>query len=339
MNDIAGFYNVAVHPGQISIYYESMTPRRPVMKPYIDSDETDVIVSRVPAQFKDNSHHGVISAIARRKITRAINYLVYLVPKKKYYHPGTGKTRNFFLNFITLTLSSEQIHTDNEIKSLILQPFLNELRKKRKVINYFWRAEKQENGSIHFHLITDRFVWWNDLRNMWNFYQQKLGYVTRYRNNQVLWHRSGFTFRPELAPRWTMAAQLRAYKDGIRTDWHSPNSTDVHGLSQVGNVRSYLLKYIEKSEQSAEVQGRLWGCSSGLADLKGARAIAAGAIADELDILAVSKSIKLFKSEYFSVMYFDPKLLATLHLVLLISLFNEYLIATFPHYRPPELFP
>ena len=338
MNDITGFNNLALHPGQAVIYYESTSPHRSALNSYFTKEEQEEIKKQQPAQFKDNCHHGVISAVARKKITRAINYLVYLVPKKKYYHPGTLKSHSFFLNFITLTLSSEQIHSDNEIKSLILQPFLDELRKKRKVINYFWRAEKQENGAIHFHIITDRFIWWNDLRNMWNFYQQKLGYVTRYRDNQMLWHKEGFTPRPELADSWPVVKQRKAWQVGVRTGWHSPNSTDVHGLSKVGNVRSYLLKYIEKTEQSQNIEGRLWGCSYGLTNLKGALATAAGSIGDELDTLASSVYVKMFKSEYYTVIYFDPKLLATLHLVLLISLFNEYLHQKFPYYLPPELF-
>jgi len=339
MNDIPGKYNLALHPGQAIIYYESNTPRRPVMRPWSDNDEMGTVYNKVPDQFKDNSHHGKISIVARRKIIRAINYLVYLVPKKRYYHPGTGKSHNFFLNFITLTLSSEQIHTDNEIKSLILQPFLDELRKKRKVINYFWRAEKQANGSIHFHLVADRFIWWNDLRNMWNFYQQKLGYITRYRDNQMLWHKDGFRPRPEMANTWPVAKQFKAWQEGIRHGWHSPNSTDVHGLASVGNVRSYLLKYLEKAEQSSEVQGRLWGCSYGLVNLKGAQATAAGGIGDELDILADNTVVKVFKSEYYTVMYFDPKILGLLHCVLLLNLLNEYLRSHFPDYCPPDLFP
>ena len=339
MNDINGFYNLALHPGQASIYYESEKPRFKYSNPIIDSDEIGEIGFMIPTQFIDNKHHGKISKAAARKISRAVDYLTYLVPKRSYYHPGHNRTGNYILNFITLTLSSEQIHTDNEIKSEILQPFLDELRKKWKVISYVWRAEKQKNGSIHFHLITDRFVWWNDLRNMWNFYQQKLGYITRYRDNQMLWHRSGFRFRPELAPKWSRDRQLKAYKDGIRHDWNSPNSTDVHGLKTIFDVRSYLRKYITKSEDIQDIQGRIWGCSYNLTNLKGARTFAHGVICDELDKLVGTKGVKLYKSTYFTVIYFDVKLLSILHLVLLCTLFNEYIRDTFPEYRPPTLFP
>lgn len=338
MNDIGGFYNLALHPGQASIYYESLTPRRSVLKPYIDPYEVGEVFDKVPEQFKDNLTHGKISKIAGRKISRAVDYLCYLVPKRKYYHPGHGRTGSYLLNFITLTLSSEQIHSDNEIKSLMLQPFLDELRKKRKVSNYIWRAEKQENGSIHFHLVADRFIWWNDLRNMWNFYQQKLGYVSRYRGNQILWHHEGFKARPELYRSWPLAAQLRAYQDGIRHDWHSPNSTDVHSLKTITSVRSYIRKYITKSDDTQVIQGHLWGCSTGLQNLKGARTYAQGSIADELDILAKAKGVKFIKSDYFSVIYFDPILLYQLHLTELCSLFEQYLRKQFPEYRQPELF-
>lgn len=337
MNDLPGFYNVAMHPGQISIYYESNTPRRPVMKPWIDPYENGGIDNRIPIQFKDNAHHGIISKVAARKITRAIDYLVYLVPKKSYYHPGHGRAGNYYLNFITLTLSSEQIHTDNEINRLMLQPFLVEIRHKFKVVNYIWRAEKQENGAIHYHLITDRFIWWNDLRNCWNYYQQKLGYVARYRDNQRLWHQEGFKFRPEFAARWPLASQLHAYQDGIRHDWNSPNTTDVHSLKTITSVRSYLRKYITKSDQSQDIEGHLWGCSDGLKNLHGARSFAAGQISDELNILYGSTQAQTYKSDYYTVIFCDFKLLHQLHLTELVQLFEDYITITFPCYRPPGL--
>lgn len=339
MNDISGYHDLALHPGQASIYYQSLTPKRSTISNYYDKEEQEEIKKRRPIQFNDNSHHGIISKVAAKKISRAVDYLCYLVPKRSYYHPGHGRSGQYLLNFITVTLSSDQIHTDNEINRLMLQPFLIELRKKWKVTNYIWRAEKQKNGNMHYHIVTDRFIWWNDLRNYWNYYQQKYGYVARYRLNQVAWHREGFKFRPGQTRCKTYSEQLKAYQEGVRHDWNSPNSTDVHALQTITSVRSYIRKYITKSDDEQAIQGHLWGCSDGLKNLKGARTFAEGSIADELDTLCGSTQTKTYKAKYYSVIYFDPKLLGTLHLVLLISLFNAYLRLTFPAYRPPSLFP
>lgn len=291
----------------------------------------------IPENLRDNNHHGKISDQARKKITRAVDYMVYLSPRKKFSHAYEGKTGEFILNFITLTLSSQQIHTDNEIKSIILEPFLNTCRQKWKITHYLWRAEKQENGSIHFHIIANRFVPWNELRNMWNLHQQKLGYVTRYRNNQKAWHRDGFKFRPDLAKKWNYTAQLKAYKDGILHDWANPNSTDVHSLKLVGNVRAYLTKYITKSEQSENITGRLWGSSENLAHLNGGRTYAEGNAADEIDRMISRSDVRYFKSDFFSCLFFDPGTLFSGEFPILADLFETYIRDHFSEYRPPTL--
>ena len=74
---------------------------------------------------------------------------------KVYQNPVQYK-----LTFITLTLPSKQIHSDNEIKSKCLNQFLIELKKNHSVSRYIWKAEKQENNNIHFHIIADKFIKW-----------------------------------------------------------------------------------------------------------------------------------------------------------------------------------
>jgi hypothetical protein len=337
MNDQKGYYNLAVHPGNINVWYESEVPRKSKLAGLFDSEELKAGRAMIPENLRDNYHHGKISDVARKKITRAVDYMVYLSPKKKFSFSYESKAGEFILNFITLTLSSQQIHSDNEIKSTILEPFLNTCRKKWKISHYLWRAEKQENGSIHFHIIANRFVPWNELRNVWNLHQQKLGYVTRYRNNQKAWHRDGFKFRPELAAKWNYQAQLKAYKDGILHDWSNPNSTDVHSLRFVGNVRAYIAKYITKSEQANNIIGRLWGSSENLANLKGGRTFAEGNAGDELEKLSSRPDVRFFKSDFFSCMYFDPKILLSGEFPILADCFETYIREHFSEYRPPTL--
>jgi hypothetical protein len=299
-----------------------------------DPDELAEGRKLIPDNLKNNYHRGIISKNAKKKITKAIDYLVYISPKKHNRHPYYNRSSIFILNFITLTLSSKQIHTDNEIKSNILEPFLNSCRKKWQISYYVWRAEKQKNGSIHFHLITNRFVPWNELRNCWNTHQQKLGYIDRYREHQQTWHRSGFRYRSELSSKWNYASQLKAYKDGLLHDWHNPNSTDVHSLRFVSNVKTYFIKYLTKSEQSGNIEGRLWGCSYNLSNLKGARTCAEGLISDELNKLTSLPDSKIYKSDYFSVIYFNPDNFKPELFPLLSALFDNYLSDRFPEYHP-----
>lgn len=175
----------------------------------------------------DVSMKRVISDSSIRKIRKCADYLNYInVDKFKSWGEGAGRV-HYRLIFVTLTLSASQIHTCNEIKSICLKPFLDNLQKTHGIRNYLWRAELQENGNIHFHLIIDRFVQWWSIRNHWNKCQEKLGYVTRF------------------------AAQHGHF---------NPNSTDVSAILNSGAVKKYISKYISKNKKMDQIDGRHWGC-------------------------------------------------------------------------------
>jgi hypothetical protein len=349
MNDIKGNWKIAIHPTRIHYYYEPLE-RRSGSHSKTNFNETsdhlvkgpdahsDSMASNVPSQFRNNYHNGKISKTAERKISRAIDYLVYLSKYKRLPHTKNGKGLPFRLNFLTLTLSSEQIHTDHEIMLRLFSPFLQSLRQKWHVTNYIWRAERQASGSIHYHIITDKFIPWNELRNVWNRHQQNLGYITRYRNNQTLWHREGFRPRPELYKNWPLAKQLKAYREGIRHDWNSPNSTDVHSLKHISNVRAYFKKYMTKEGQNSDIQGRLWGCSSSLTKIEGARCDMYNAVDEEIGRLEKIASINVFRSDYFIVIWITIRELEQYGCTEIVLVFRTYCRDRWPSYFPPGLF-
>lgn len=141
------------------------------------------------------------------------------------------------ITFITLTISSPQQHTDNEIKRDCLQPFLASLKRKGRIAHYLWVAETQQNGNIHFHIVTNAYIPKEELRMQWNYYQNLLGYVDRCK----------FT---------------------------NPPSTDIQACKSVQNVSRYIAKYLCKndnkvtdntanpSKERRKVEGRLWGCDT-----------------------------------------------------------------------------
>lgn len=299
---------------------------------------SSTVASLQPEQFKNNSNNGKMSDITKKKIARAIDYLVYLAQPKRLPHTKHGKGLFFRLNFVTLTLSSEQIHSDNEIQNHVFRPFLMALGRNWKVRNYVWRAEKQNNGSIHYHIVTDKFIPWNELRNVWNRCQQNLGYVTRYRENQILWHREGFHFRQELAPKWGRSAQLKAYYEGCRHDWNSPNSTDIHSLRRISNVKAYFVKYMTKQEQIQDITSRLWGCSQNLSRISGAQVAVYNRIADDLAKLSHNKSVKIFTSDFYTIIFITILQLTELGCTEILEVWYEYMHTEFGEYRPPGLF-
>lgn len=338
MNEIKGAYQLSIHPGQINVWYESFIKRHKFLDGMFNKDELAAEKKLIPKNLTDNLHHGKISKTASKKIHKAISYLTHIVPKKRYFSPTGLNSRSFLLNFITLTLSSTQIHSDNEIKSSLLEPFLQQLRQKWHCTSYIWRAEKQKNGNIHFHIITDRFIPWNELRNVWNNIQERRGYITRYRDSMLAYHKEGFKVREDLTPEWSVKAQYKAWKEGLHSDWFNPNSTDVHKICYLIYVASYLAKYVTKQEQSEDITGRLWGCSYNLTNLEGGKGYAEGSIDEELRLLESTEKCKVYDGTYFYCIFFDPKKLYSGLYPLLVSLLLEFIQHRFVEYCPPGLF-
>lgn len=327
MEGCTSYYSVHIHPGRINSVFHSLFPSKYPRKPRVQPD-----------QFKNNFHNGKVSPVMKRKVTRAIDYGTYLAKPKIVFCRFHGKSFMFKLAFITLTLSSEQIHSDQVITNRLLHSFLMELRRRWKAPWYIWRAEKQKNGNIHFHIIIGIFIPWNELRNVWNRIQQTLGYVTRYRDNQLNWHREGFRYDPGSPPSWTRAKQLKAYRAGMRTDWDNPNSTDVHSIRHIGNIRAYFVKYLTKSCESQPVAGRQWGCSVNLSHLEGAGADENDPIKEELWRVRNSGKFYVVDDQYYSVFFIDQDSLLELGCPILYNLFQEYIRSKFPEQYPPELF-
>lgn len=353
MNSDPIYYNsLAIHPSKINVFHQSTALRRSrIIEDYENNNSNDTTIKQ-PIQFKDNYHHGRMSDIAKRKMTRSLDYLIHMAKPKKIVKPYHGRNFTFKVNFITLTLSSKQVHSDQVIKSELMNHFLISSMRKWNVRQYVWRAEKQDNGNIHFHIATGSFIPWNELRNEWNKIQQKLGYVTRYRENRVQWHKQGFRFDAKHAKNWPYEKQLKAYKVGLATQWDNPNSVDIHSLRHVGNIKAYMIKYMSKNKvytedekstynnlpeetkmairEKDEITGRLWACSSNLVDLKGGEMDVDGSITDELNRLHDYDNKMLYVSDYFHVFTVDISVLKKLNCVLLLECFESFIRKKFP---------
>jgi hypothetical protein len=308
----------SIHPSHINIFnevvYENARPPRKKVEHLLKSDKKT---------------HGIVSDQARRKITRAIDYLLYMANDKTLPDTAHGRNYKFKIAFITLTLPAKQMHSDNEIKDIILNHFLVELRKYYGVKNYIWRAEKQKNNNIHFHILVDKFIPWNDLRNRWNRVLSKLGYIDRYREEMKLFHKEGFKVRKDLLSHWDYQKQIRAYKEGVKNDWSNPNSTDIHSLYRINRVKEYITKYCTKNETNSEVEGRLWGCNYELSQIKGARIILDNQINSALNELIKEYQPRVYTKEYFTVIHIDINKLNNERYNILYQHFCSYLLHEF----------
>ena len=214
--------------------------------------------------LKDNTNRSNdLSENSRRRLKEKIDIMIFRAEVKKI----TGRiTKNknieteiltekkekyknpiwFKLSMITITLSSKQSHSDIEIKTGLLNPFLKELNRKFNVKNYIWKAEKQENGNIHFHIIIDKYIKHQEIRSIWNRIQNLPGfeYVNKFRKNQKEFYHNGFRYNtnsedsPEL--------QQKKYQKKVAEDFKNPNSTDVHSLKYIRKTAAYLAEYMTK---------------------------------------------------------------------------------------------
>lgn len=214
-------------------------------------------------KYNELSQHSV------KRLRRAINFMIYTTQEKEItgkkiitksqnftteYEKGTTyqKPVKHKLSMITLTLPSKQIHDDETIKSKCLNQFLIEIRKSFKVQDYIWKAEKQENTNIHFHILINRYIHHVKIKTIWNRIINKIGYVDTFAKNQRIYFENGFRMSENPHDKRTEAKQRAAYEKGKNENWLNPNSTDIHALYKVRNAGAYLTKYLAKGVTKTE---------------------------------------------------------------------------------------
>lgn len=305
----------------------------------------------------ENDHYGIISSKARNRIKTAIDWMIYLARDKKHFSAKSGKHFKFKLSFVTLTLASTQIHTDKEIKEQLLNHFLVIARQKWKVNRYLWRAESQKNGNIHFHVLTDKFIPWQELREIWNRIQNKLGYIDRYAIKQREYHNGGFHLNKKLLRSWNFSRQYKAYKTGILEGWQNPNSTDIHSINRINNLSAYLSKYCAKNDvkqakanenlqtelkltepeapkptayelskqlKSRIIEGKLWRLSQSLSKLKSAIELCDNKTEAELTMIYNNFKDSVKNYDYNTNIYVPIKVWSKLATPTLLSIFLAY---------------
>jgi hypothetical protein len=291
-----------------------------------DAESSSVVKEKRQIKYTiDNK----LSQPSIRKIQKAVKYLNFITVPKKLNNPTTGKDFNFKLCFATFTLSSPQMHSDQVLKNMLINQLIIELKKKYSVKNYVWRLEKQNNGNAHFHFILDKFIPHQELRELWNRIQNKLGYVDEYTKKMSVISYKDYQQLFKNSKKATTESIRKSYAKGKATSWKYPNSTDVHSLLFILDIDKYLIKYMSKSEQNEGIEGRLWGCSQALSNITGGREIVDSNINIELNRLIENKAVRHVKSDYYEILFLDWFILEKCECYILMSLLREFLITHF----------
>lgn len=317
--------------------YNAYLPSRP--RRYVLTDEECLIDARPEPLRKrpaTNLHDGTISNKARKRIERAIQWLLYLSPSRKVYNRDSKKWVKYRVCFATFTLSAPQHHGDNEIKRLLLYQLLDELRKRYNVTHYVWRAEKQSNGNLHFHILFNRFIPHVSLRMMWNRIQNKLGYVDEYSSKMSNAIHSFTDYYNMYMNQGTYIQLMRRYIIGKSTGWSNPNSVDIHGTRHVKNLAAYLLKYMAKDlskeypnpddiPEQLRVKGRLWGLSTSLSQLKTITVPITFSITDELNRVTTWAKNNILRKDYFTYIRINFRRLIWLKCTAIMAEIRKYM--------------
>lgn len=297
---------ISIKPDGVCLYNQRLGSK----SKYVNVSEyiNNSVVINKPPDFKRPDQKMSRRAVGRMKL--AIQWLLYLSRTKRQYSRDLKKWIPFRINFITLTLCSKQMHTDNEIKKQLLHQFLVEMKTATGMKEYIWRAEKQKNGNIHFHILTNVWVDHSALRARWNRIQNKLGYVDRYAEEQQREIKNFTDYYNKYLGYSDYMTLARRYNENLRTGWRSPNSTDVHSIKRIKNIEAYLCKYMckeafkdskisEKEGEELIVQGKLWGLSERLSQLRNVTAVVTGNIIAELNEIFKKIKFRVYNSDYF----------------------------------------
>lgn len=179
-------------------------------------------------------YRGFISRGTRSKIITMLNVWADSIYAHNIGACSVNNERSRKLVFLTLTLPEQQKLVDNEVKRRALMPFIQELKQMFFVSHYFWRAEAQKNGNIHFHLVIDQFIDKSTVNFLWD---------------KHLWL-SGLC---SVAP--------------VFVDKYHTATTRIEGIQGVASVAGYVCKYVTKSDGGRKIFGRIWGCSDSLREL------------------------------------------------------------------------
>ena len=247
-----------------------------------------------------NTYEGHLSTGARKRLKRAIQLLVAIAEPKKAMNWKLNKEFSFRLNFVTLTLPGPQGNiSDKDIKSKVLDVWIKAAKRRFKLRSYIWRAERQANGNLHFHIVSDTYLPYDQLRDTWNDRLNTLGFIDKFEA-----------------------------KHGHR----HPNSTDVHAIHNVRNVAGYFMKYMAKGVKTWEdyipaapiaskaikelkispklrlkriqtleeskIQGKVWDCSTNLKTKANCEGLIEGDAEAMLNLAYADDTIRRMRTEH-----------------------------------------
>lgn len=229
-------------------------------------------IEKINSEKKKN-YTGKMSAAAQRRVSKKI--LCWYTGCEAYntsFNVQLEKDKKKLV-FVTLTLSSTQFTSDLEVKKQLLKPFIRFLREKKGCKNWLYKCERQKNGRIHFHIIIDKYIKKEEIRETWNNLQEKEGYLAEYQEK----------YGKLSAP-----------------------STEIKLVRNQPQCERYIAKYIAKDDEDATIQGAVWSSSVSVATLEFFSFAETEEVNEAINEACVSGKIKYFKNDTFVIYFCQP---------------------------------
>lgn len=224
--------------------------------------------------LKKKKYQGNISKNQKRVIKQKLNaWLKSIIVNNKMSY-RKYRRKDYYPVFITLTLSEKQKHTDKYIRRHMLELFIKNIKNRHNIKYYFWRAETQNNGNIHYHIIIDKYIRYQEIRDIWNKIQKRYGYLDNY-------------------------FEKHGHIDA--------NSTDVKGVHDVDNFINYILKYVIKDENNRKIQGKVYGLSDDLREINVYSDLMDNEMSDILIQMQNNNLTTSYDNEHFTVILFNKE--------------------------------
>lgn len=308
--DPIGLDNVPLyndHPGQPEYTYHytcrAYIDRLVVYKDYCQARSRSTSQIENEANLSRGKYNGWISRNSRSKIRKSLEGWIKSIEVNRNTTRSRYKPKHAYVTFATLTLPSDQKHGDNEIKRKVLMPFIQRLDRELGVQEWFWKAEPQKNGNIHFHLLLDRYIDKDLLQNYWNLSTETLGYLTAY------FEKSGSLFPP--------STNIKKCPDdlsmvGYVMKYVSKSPIKVPSFRMEGGQRIKQDKYYERKlgeggqieyKEWRKIEGRVWGMSKGIRDCRVFSSEVSYRLGDFARTLRWDPEVGIKEEEHFTIFY------------------------------------
>lgn len=171
------------------------------------------------------NYNGNFSPTSRKRATTVGNYMLEQHKQKMGNYTTRHATLKPCLCFVTLTFPIQMVETHQSIKRKYLNSFLIQLGERYREPRYLWRAELQQNGNIHFHILISKFIHKAWLNYQWYAILRKHG-----------------IYQSDLSH-----AEIQKLP-----------ATNIESPKTNRGVANYILKYIAKTNDGKKIQGRQW---------------------------------------------------------------------------------